>query len=1019
MTFQFAVRRPWVTLGYWLVFVGSCLAGLSGMQRDPSVDAFIPTDHPSYRTAEEVEQIFGLSDPIVIALQFKDGVFTRQSLKEIQRLHDLLAEVEGVRYNGVTSLASESYVNSSRGAVDVHRYIDDLDDANAIQAARTGYTNMAPHIGTLVSHDQSSAALLVEPDEGWPSHLVYRNVITAMADAAPAAAVHVGGLGAVTGFLTEVISEDVARLVPFTYLIVMLVLYIGFRDWRALLVPLPVLTGSVIGTLGIMAALGVPYYAITSALPVLLVAIAMADTIHVLTAFREQAGSSGSTADMVTASLSRVLRPISFTSLTTVIGFAAIGAVSIMPPIIHFAWFACIGIVLAWLFSLTAVPAVMVLLKMRPVSSSSGSWAQAASILTRYGAALRIVFAGLLLLGAAVATQVSVDRSLVNAFPKQAPVRVADEFLNTHFAGTAFLDVYVDSGAVDGALQPGFLRQIGDLQDFMESLPHVQKTVSVLDYIREMHRALNDNAVPGNIGATPVEITQELFLYESAAAPGTLRQELDFDRRRVLVRGVLNSRFSSDEAQTVTRLQTYVDEHFPGAVDVRLSGRVNTRYHWMSRLGESHVAGVALSLLLVLLAASYLFRSPAMGTLCVLPVVLAVLSVYTVLYLTGGYLEPATSMFAAISIGIGVDYAIHLLFRLRQESEKQQDYAVAVAATLQHVGRACMYNALGIGLGVLVLATSSLGTLQNFGFLIATATFAGLMASFVFLPALYRPLGLRRIGAVAAVCCLVWVPWQDVQAGTGDTEDTKDTEKMTLADRIEQRPEPAVSIRHLSIVLVDRAGRSREREAVVLRRTDLVHTDSLFVLAAPASLRDLAFLTHSKPSGHDQRWLFRPTAERARRLPAANRGDAFIGTDFTYADVQSHLKFDADDFVFSQMSDDGHAHWRLVGDVKTKRLQRELGYAQFTAEGGLETLLPRRINFVNTSGRSVKVITVPSFEMIEGYALPTEIVAENPRSGHTTYFKYGETRLLAQSPDQIFDAARLRKGLSVQLAALQ
>ena len=123
--------------------------------------------------------------------------------------------------------------------------------------------------------------------------------------------------------------------------------------------------------------------------------------------------------------------------------------------------------------------------------------------------------------------------------------------------------------------------------------------------------------------------------------------------------------------------------------------------------------------------------------------------------------------------------------------------------------------------------------------------------------------------------------------------------------------------------LVSGSGAVRERHAIVIRARDESQRNTLIVFAGPNSIRDTAFLSQETfgTDKVDSRWLFVPAAGRVRRLPVAERGDYFLGTDFTYADVESEFKFDLDDYEFTGFEDvrgqDGKTLGRLSGRPRT------------------------------------------------------------------------------------------------------
>ena len=180
------------------------------------------------------------------------------------------------------------------------------------------------------------------------------------------------------------------------------------------------------------------------------------------------------------------------------------------------------------------------------------------------------------------------------------------------------------------------------------------------------------------------------------------------------------------------------DECAPG-ISANLSGRVNVDYHWIKLLGGSHFGSVAVALMLVWLMASLNMRSMVAGVITVIPVAFSVLLIYAVMGFNGIWLAIGTSMFAAIAIGLGVDFAVHTIERLKVLIRDQQYFFDdAIAILYPSTGRALLFNFAALVLGFGVLTTSEVVPLIKFGALVAVGITSSFIASMTILPALIK-----------------------------------------------------------------------------------------------------------------------------------------------------------------------------------------------------------------------------------------------------------------------------------------
>jgi hypothetical protein len=203
------------------------------------------------------------------------------------------------------------------------------------------------------------------------------------------------------------------------------------------------------------------------------------------------------------------------------------------------------------------------------------------------------------------------------------------------------------------------------------------------------------------------------------------------------VRVHLDSGRYSHEAQVVRAAQRLLDETFAGTgVEAHLAGRVNVDYHWMRRVGRSHFVSVLLALVAITAVSAGLFRSLAAGLLTVAPVAVAVLGIYAFMVAAGLWLGITTSMFAAVAIGLGVDFSVHLVDRLRAlVTEHGHSLESAIEELFPDTGRALFFNFACCGVGFGVLATSRVPTLVEFGLLTGVAVTGSFVASLTMIPA--------------------------------------------------------------------------------------------------------------------------------------------------------------------------------------------------------------------------------------------------------------------------------------------
>ena len=222
--------------------------------------------------------------------------------------------------------------------------------------------------------------------------------------------------------------------------------------------------------------------------------------------------------------------------------------------------------------------------------------------------------------------------------------------------------------------------------------------------------------------------------------------------------------------------------------------------------------------------------------------------------------------------------------------------------------------------------------------------------------------------------------------------------------------------RIIDIKLTNRKGRSKMRRALVFKENREQARYTRITYVEPKAIRNTAFLSHDfhDEAGSDNRWFYMPATRKVRRIPAADRGDYFLGTDFTYEDIQSELKFNLEDYDFkyekSERTDHSLLH-HMSGIPVSRKVAKELGYGSFEAIIDEATWMPTKVVFAGLDNKPLKTIFVDAVEQIDGIWTATSIRAVNHKTGHQTHFQFNDTSFQDDLDDNYFDPPALTRGL--------
>ncbi|MDZ7840987.1 MAG: outer membrane lipoprotein-sorting protein [Gammaproteobacteria bacterium] len=1047
-----------------LLVIAALAAQFPRLEKDTTPEAFVPEDSPSLAYRDRVEDTFGLKDPMVVAVinESESGVFNPDSLRLVQWLTDRIAQVEGIDPQRVTSLATENNIRGTDEGMLVEPFWEAPPET--LEAARDVWQQVQRfplYLGQLVSRDGSGTLIVAELlDEEAATDIYFE--LRALVEqayqtgfAGPDDQLHVAGQGAVSGYLSDYISADANRLNPVAAVLITLVLLLAYRSFSGVLLPNVVVLGTVATGLGTMAAAGVPIYVITNSLPVILIGIAVCDSIHIFGQYYEEiANEPGIDArEAVARAMAAMWRPVTLTTATTVAGFLGLATAADLPPMQYYGLFAALGVVAAWVWSLLLLPALLSLFRpqlshaMRSASANRSDWPS--SLMRRLGAivgahprATVSIMATLALLGAIGANQVVFNDQRIYNFEPSTPLRVADEAINEQFDGTYYLDVVIETHEPEALFDPEKLSRIERLQAWMEGEGGLSKATSIVDYIKQMHRAFNgDDPAYYRIPEDPDLVAQYFLLYSTSGAPTDFEEHIDYDYRRAHIRGQLSHDNFQALSSIVPDLKRHLREQFnTGEMRGTATGSLELTHSWLAPLAESTRNGMALALLLVLAASVLFFRSIVLGLLATLPVAFAVLMVFAVMGFTGIWLGIGTSMFAAIAIGLGVDFAIHTIDRLRTLlGEQSMDYREAVAALFPTTGRALLFNLLALALGFGVLMSSSVPPLQDFGLLVAVAVATSFGASLTVLPALIALIGPHRLFSLtpsedhamprkslnqrgnAYLPLLVLLVTATVGFAMtiriATAEDVPpSTEGRQIMVSVDARNEGITQRSRIRFELTDRHGRNRIQETVALRRYEGEDKKQLLFYREPANIRGTAFLTYdyADTQREDDQWLYLPAARKTRRISASDRGDYFLGTDLTYEDLKRQNKVSLSDWNFEAIGRDeidGQSVHIVEGKPVTDRVADELGYgrARWYVEPDSATI--RKSENWDRQGNRLKTVRFDDIRKVEGIWTVHEITVENHKTGHSTRLEISDVDYGVEIHRGTFDERALSRGL--------
>ena len=239
---------------------------------------------------------------------------------------------------------------------------------------------------------------------------------------------------------------------------------------------------------------------------------------------------------------------------------------------------------------------------------------------------------------------------------------------------------------------------------------------------------------------------------------------------------------------------------------------------------------------------------------------------------------------------------------------------------------------------------------------------------------------------------------------------------LEIMQEVDARDDGAQVTRSFRLELVDRRGNSRIEETVGYRKYFGEDKRTIIFYTDPTNVRGTGFLTfdYADPSIDDDQWLYLPALRKVRRISASDRGDYFLGTDFTYEEIKKEQKVELTDYTFAAAGEemvDGIRTVVVEGAPVDDDIADELGYSRVVWRVDPEIWMSRVSDYYDVNGNHLKTITLEEVETIDGIVTATQVYVQNHKTGHSTRLSFSDVDYSSDVANTLFSQARLRRGL--------
>ncbi|MCA9774672.1 MAG: MMPL family transporter, partial [Myxococcales bacterium] len=335
--------------------------------------------------------------------------------------------------------------------------------------------------------------------------------------------------------------------------------------------------------------------------------------------------------------------------------------------------------------------------------------------------------------------RIAVGVDPVSFFPKDHELREVDALFNRRFNGANYLQVMIQGPTPGSVHEPEFIERVASLQKFAEGLPDVRSTVSLVQVLRRFQEVLLG---PGaaDLPTTREAIAQYLLLY--SLGRDTMEDLVDLEDRSVNVTLRIPHTDNQRHEKVFRAIDRFVRTTFPPEYQVHYGGTLMLFVAMTHYVVVGKIINIICSWLIVVAFCALIYRSISRGVLTVVPPAFGTIFTFGMMGFLGIRLDPATAILTSIAVGIGVDFAIHVVARLIVEVRKDGEIEAAAVRTLQTAGRGVLLDVFSNVLGFSAVIFSRFVPIQNFGYLVVLAMVTTAFATLLLLVPLadtFRP----------------------------------------------------------------------------------------------------------------------------------------------------------------------------------------------------------------------------------------------------------------------------------------
>lgn len=754
---DFIFKFKWPVILLSLIVVALSAAGFKNMTFKSDYKIFFKEENKQLNDFLGLQKIYSKSDNVAIIVAPKDGnVFTKENLTAIWELTN---EAWLIKYNSrVDSITNFQYSFAEGDDLIIEDLVleaDMLDDEMIARAKRVALSE--PLLQKKLISDNADVAVVnvtirlpaIDMSAEVPEvSSDARELVAKMGEKYPNIDFMLSGMIMMNTSFPEASIRDSSVLIPIMLLVVIVAVGILLRTISGTIATMVVILASVMTAMGLWLWAGGYMTGPSAGAPTVILTLAVADCVHILSTHYYNMRHGMDKYAAMKDSLRVNMQPVFLTSITTAIGFLTMNF-SDAPPFAHLGNIVAIGVMLAFVFSVTIFPAMLMVLpaKAKPTAEHKiDAMDKLANFVVKKRKGLLPGMAFLIVLFAAFVPNNELNDDFVKYFDERVPFRQATDFMGEKMSGMTTLELSFDSKASSGINNPNFIKFVSDFSDWLRGQEETDHVNTITDTLKRLNRNMHaDDPAWYKLPEDQELAAQYLLLYELSLPQGLdVNNQLNVDKSKTRVIATFRNLTSNEILKLEQRVLKYFEsQNSPYELTLASPSLM------FAHIGASNIVGMlkgsSIALILISILLGFALRSVKFGLISLIPNLTPAMVGFGVWGMFVGEVGLGLSVVMGVTLGIIVDDTVHFLSKyIRARREKGLSSEDAVRYSFASVGKALWVTTAVLVAGFGVMATSSFKVNADMGLLTAVTILIALIIDFLFLPPLLMLLKSKK-----------------------------------------------------------------------------------------------------------------------------------------------------------------------------------------------------------------------------------------------------------------------------------